>query len=538
MRTEKESFRVLLPLLAGAVLTALTLVFPQFGLLEWITMIPLASGVFHLCSSPRCTLKRAYGYGFLTVFVYYFVLYHWITHLYPLDFVGLDSGASAAVVAAGWLGLPLLQAIVGGLIFLVFAALHKTQLFERAPLLRPFVLASLWVIFEWSSTLGWTGVPWGRLPLGQIEMLPMLQSASLLGSYLVTWLIVAVNALLAYAILYNTRATLCGALAAFLFFSNLLFGAVSTAIPMRGEGDSLKVAVIQGNIDSHEKWGADSLVKTREIYGELTRRAAEDGAELIVWPETVFPSALNHSVATRAFIANLAREYGVTLLVGSTYYIADECNYNALFLVTPEDGVDFDTFYAKRHLVPFGEYVPMRELFTILIPPLANLSALGEDLTPGEDSALFETEWGSVGGLICFDSIYEQISLDAVRDGAELLTLASNDNWFYDSAAIYQHQAQAQLRAIESDRYLVRAGSTGISSVIDPKGRTLAFIEPLVDGYATAEVSMRSSRTLYSVVGNLFVYLCMAFCVILLVVGRALHAPSPRGDALDRYRLK
>lgn len=537
MRIEGEARRVLIPTLSGAILTALTLVFPQLGLLEWLTMIPIAVGLFNLCSSPQCTLKKAYGYGFLTVYVYYFVLYHWFIHLYPLDFVGLDSSSSIAVIAAGWLGLPLLQAVLGGLVFLVFALLHRSPLFERAPLLRPFVLAALWVIFEWSSTLGWTGVPWGRLALGQIEMLPMLQSASLLGSYLITFLIVAVNALFAYAILYNTRERICGVLAAILFFSNLFFGLVSMALPMRGEGETLKVAVIQGNIDSHEKWGVDSVIRTREIYGELTRRAAEDGAELIVWPETVFPNALNESISTRAFVANLARECNVTLLVGSTYYIADECNYNALFLTTPKDGVDLDSFYAKRHLVPFGEYVPMRELFTVLIPPLADLSALGEDITPGKDPALYETAWGKIGGLICFDSIYEQLTLDSVRAGAELLVLASNDSWFYDSPAIYQHQAQAQLRAIESGRYLVRAGNTGISSVIDPRGETPVFIEPLVDGYATAEVSMRSARTPYVVLGNLLVYLCIAFCAALLAVGFAPRTPAPsRGFSVHLHR--
>ena len=535
MKVEKETRRVLLPLLSGAVLTALTLVYPQLGLLEWLTMIPIAVGLFNLCESPQCSLKKAYGYGFLTVYVYYFVLYHWITNLYPLDFVGLDAGASAAVVAAGWFGLPLLQAIVGGAMFWVFRLLSKTPLFERAPLLRPFVFASLWVIFEWVSTLGWTGVPWGRLPLGQIELLPILQSASLLGSYLITWLLVAVNALLAYAILYNTRATLCGALAVILFGVNLTFGVTSMLIPHGETGETLKVAVIQGNIDSHEKWGPDSVSKTRETYARLTALAAEEGAELIVWPETVFPSALNTSPSTRAFLSSLAQEHGVTLLVGSTYYIMGECNYNALFLVTPDGVVDLDSFYAKRHLVPFGEYVPMREVFTTLIPPLANLSALGEDLTPGETPALFQTEWGSVGSLICFDSIYEQLTLDSVREGAELMVLSSNDNWFYDSAAIYQHQAQAQLRAIESGRYLVRAGSTGISSVINPRGETIAFIGPLVEGYATAEASMRSGTTPYVTVGNLWVWLCIAFCAALLVICRFIKPPKIRTDAFARY---
>ena len=185
-----SSCRRFLPwLISGAAATALTIVFPTLGFLEWVSMIPLLIGAYRLCESDECTLKRAYGYGFLTVYAFYFVVYHWIINLYPLDFIGMDELASAAVVAVGRLGLPLLQAIPGGLIFVLFRGLHRLPAFRRYPLLRPFAFAALWVVFEWSSTFGWTGVPWGRLCLGQIEYLPVLQSASLFGSYFVSFLV-------------------------------------------------------------------------------------------------------------------------------------------------------------------------------------------------------------------------------------------------------------------------------------------------------------------------------------------------------------
>ncbi len=524
----KKSCRQQLPyLFFGAVFTALTLIFPQFGILEWITMIPLVVGAFRLCENPACTLKRAYGYGFLTVYVFYFVIYHWFVNLYPLDFVGMDNVSSAIVIAAGWLGLPLLQAAVGGLIFLIFRGLHKTGLFDRIPFLRPFVFASLWVVFEWSSTLGWTGVPWGRLALGQIEMLPFLQSASLFGSYFVTWLLVAVNALLAYAILYQLRSALCGTVAAALFFSNLFYGVAVCYLPQSSSGEQLTVAVIQGNINSHEKWSADSYALTTEIYGTYTKQAAEEGAELIIWPESTFPYDLNLNDSIKLYVSDLAIECDATLIVGALYYDeTDGKEYNALYCVE-SDGTICEDFYAKRHLVPFGEYVPMRDVIMTLIPPLANLSALDSDLNAGTDSALLETKWGSVGALICFDSIYEQLTIDSARDGAELLIVSSNDSWFFDSAAVYQHQAQAQLRAIESGKYLARSGNTGISSIVSPKGEILEWIDPLVDGYAVSEVTMRTGNTLYTVIGNLFVYLCALFVAALLPIGLLL--PQKRG---------
>lgn len=500
-------------LLIGAILTALTLIFPQaLGLLEWLTMIPLLIGAYRLCEDPTCSLKKAYGYGFLTVYVFYFVIYHWITHLYPLDFVGMDNAASVAVIAAGWFGLPLLQAVPGGLMLLAFRLLHKVRSFEKAPLLRPFVFASLWVVFEWSSTLGWTGVPWGRLCLGQSEVLPILQSASLFGSYFVTWLLVLVNALLAYALLHHRRALACGIVAASLFFTNLLYGVIALSQPIEEGRESVRVAVIQGNINSHDKWSSNSSQMIRDIYGGYTRDAAEEGASLVIWPETTIPFTLTEPSTMGRFVSELAKECGLTMIVGAFHEDDEGALYNALFLITP-DGRIHEGVYAKRHLVPFGEYVPMRDVIMALIPPLANVSALDGDLTPGADSALFDTDWGRIGSLICFDSIYEQLTADSVRDGAELMVLSSNDSWFFDSAAVYQHQVQAQLRAIENGRYLARAGNTGVSSVISPKGEILEWIDPLVEGYAVTDVQMLQGHTLYTSIGNLFVFLC-ALCAV------------------------
>ena len=512
-------------LLIGAVLTAFTLVFPQIGLFEWLTVIPLCAGAYRLCEDKGCTLRRAYGYGFLTVYAYYFVIYHWFVNLYPLDFVGLDNAASALVIAAGWLGLPILQALAGGFVFLMLRVLHRTGIFLRAPLLKPLAFAALWVIFEWCATLSWAGVPWGRLCLGQIRLLPILQSASLFGSYFVSFLILAVGGLLAYTVYYGKRERLCGALAAVLFLSNLLYGAVSILLPSAPQ-ETVRVAVIQGNLDSHEKWGSDSYRITTETYGDLTRQAAASGASIVVWPETAIPFDLGYEGVRRTFVCELAKECNVTLIVGAFRY-DEEGYYNALFHVAP-DGTFHEDFYAKRHLVPFGEYVPMRNVIMTLIPPLAELSVLDNDVSAGNGTELFDTAHGKIGGLICFDSIYEQLTLDSVRDGAELMVISSNDSWFYDSAAVYQHEAQARLRAIESGRYVVRAANTGISTVISEQGETLAWIDPLIKGYAVAEIEMRGENTLYTAIGNLFVYLCIAFVALSLAVGGLMGEPRPR----------
>lgn len=519
----------LLLLLLGAVLTSVPVIFPSLGFLQWFCMIPMITGVYRFFDKERHSLVKAYRYGFLTVYVYYFMIYHWFVSLYPLDFVGLDKGASIVVVLAGWLGLPLLQAILGGFIFVLYALIQRSRLFERAALLRPFVFASLWALFEFSSTIGWTGVPWGRIALGQIECLPVLQSASLFGSYFIGWLLMTVNGLLAFLLVYRAKSLLCGIMAAGLMLSNLTFGLVVRAQDTNPNAQTARVAVIQGNINSHEKWNGSAAA--RKIYDKLIRNAAKDGAELVVLSETAFPTRLTGE--NRQFVSKIADECNVYLIVGAFATDEERNEYNALYMVHP-DGSISDTVYAKRHLVPFGEYVPMRAVTELLIAPLAGLN-LGEDLTAGSEASLFESKWGKIGSLICFDSIYEQLTIDTARSGAELIVLSTNDSWFYDSKAVYQHQGHAQLRAIESGRAIVRAANTGISSIITAKGDATKTIKPLVQGYAVDDVSFASNPTVYTRIGNLFIWLCAAFvllCVVFKYMVAAVHALTAKKESL------
>ena len=508
--------KIALPaMLISVALTALTLIFPKVGFLEWVTLIPLFLGVFAYCADTEKGLWRTYWCGFLVVFAYYFVVYHWFLSLYPLDFIGMDNASSVVVVIAGWVGLSVLQAIPGGLIFVVFKLLQRGGVFDRTPILRPFVLSALWIVFEWSSTFGWTGVPWGRLCIGQSEYLPVLQSASLLGSYFISFLILIVNGLLAYAIISyrdKIKVVLCVALAAIVLFSNILLG--YEIMNKKDEGRiTVKVAAIQGNVDMDAKGGATK--ELMRVYGQMTREAVADGAEIVVWPESIFPYRMNRYSILEEFVCDLAAECNITLIVGALYSGDEGKTYNTLYMITP-DGKISDTLYHKRHLVPFGEYVPMRDLIMALIPPLAELSVLDDDMTPGTETALFETEWGKLGGLICFDSIYEELTRASAKDGANLMLLPSNDSWWFStSVETYQNETQAMLRAVESGRYLVRSGNTGISSIITEHGDHLAWLAPETKGTAIAEVEMCTETTLYTRIGNLFVYLCIAFVLFL-----------------------
>ena len=184
--------RALLFLMSG-LLTGLMLVFTKLGLFEWITMIPVGAILLIRASDEKVRLRSLYADGFVFFYSYYLVCYHWFVNLYPLEFIdGMTKGAALVVVIAAWFGLALLQALMGGCVFVLAGVLFRCNLCQRFSLLRVFVGAGLWAAFEWSQTIGWWGVPWGRLPIGQSEYLVGLQTASWFGSYFITFLIVAV----------------------------------------------------------------------------------------------------------------------------------------------------------------------------------------------------------------------------------------------------------------------------------------------------------------------------------------------------------
>ncbi len=531
--TEKKGFRFLL-LGASGLLTGLTLVFPTIGLLEWLTLIPAGIFLLEVSADPSVKLRRLYGYGLFFFYCYYLTIFHWFVKLYPLNFIdGMTKGAAMTVVLVAWLGLSLLQALFGGFAFVCSALLLRRGLAKRYPLLCPFLVAGVWAVYEWTQTLGWWGVPWGRLPLGQINYLVGLQTAAWFGSYFVTFLLVAVNLCLAQIlcrILKNRtykdwRLWRGGviAVAAMLVFQ---YGA-GTVLWLAGTpktNETVRVAVIQGNISSHEKWNAASGQKSREVYREYTVKAAEAGARIVVWPETALPYTLREDNGVGRFVSELAKETNTTILVGA-FTTVKEGDYNSIVCFT-SDGEMHETVYFKRRLVPFGEFVPLRGLIETLIPPLAELVMSGDDTMQGEEANAFVLEEGTVGSLICFDSIYESLTRESVQAGAELLCLSTNDSWFTDSAALYMHNAQAQLRAIESGRYVARAANTGISTMISPQGEVLCDLPPLEGGVLVEDLPLQNHMTLYTRTGNLFVWSWIGILGLFLFSDRIQRACS------------
>lgn len=512
-----QKIKLPLWLIISGCLTSLPLIITELGFLQWFSIIPMALILIRSAENGEVKLKKLYGRGLLFFLIYYAVSFHWFFYMYPLDFAGLSNGVSLIVVLLACFGLGLFQAVQSAFIFVLYGLATRSDAVRKHRILIPFLAASLWVIFEWWQTIGWWGVPWARLPLGQIDFTMLVRSASLFGSYFVTFIIVAVNFCLALAIQKGKIEKPFAIVAVSVFCLNLILGLTVTLTYKEGE-EKIKVAAIQGNIPSDEKWADDSLDDTMEIYANLTEKAAQEGAELIVWPETALPCVLFDDFSLSYEVCELARRNDVTIILSA--FTEDEDTYemhNSIIEAKP-DGNYGEIIYSKQRLVPFGEFVPMRSFVTLVFPPLADIGMLEEDLVPGEDSVVIESEYGKIGSGICFDSIYETLLLDSARNGAEIIVISTNDSWFSDSAALDMHNSQSRLRAIETGRYVIRAANTGISSVIDPLGNVKGQLGADERGYVIADVVARDQITLYTVIGNSFVYVCIAFAAFLIAL--------------------
>jgi apolipoprotein N-acyltransferase len=299
---------------------------------------------------------------------------------------------------------------------------------------------------------------------------------------------------------------------------------------------TFKAAAIQANIGTAEKWGNDpdgALI----AHEDLAELATADGADLVVMAETAIPFVINNNEILTEYIESIVYRNKIDLIVGCYTKSEKRDMYNSTVYVSNESGIT-DQIYRKQKLVPFGEYIPMGSTLRELFPFLSELNMLSSDIAPGITSSIMETEYGKIGSLICFDSIYENIALQTVRDGAEILAISTNDAWFRDSAAANQHNAHAILRSVELGRYVIRAGNTGISSIITDKGEIIDSLPALVEGYTIGEVKTTSEKTPYTYVGNMIIYAAFAYLlsisVVLVIRTRSIRQREARADAIRR----
>ncbi|MBO5754820.1 MAG: apolipoprotein N-acyltransferase [Clostridia bacterium] len=530
---KNKLFSLFFSLLFG-LLAALPLLRSDVPLLSFLVFLPF---FYRLFAEKGRRLKSYYLHGLFFFLGYLMAAFSFFIAMYPLDFAGLDTLASLAVIFAATVLLPLFQSIFLALGVLLFGALREKGYLDR-PLLSSLSLSAFLTVLFFCQNFTWAGVPWASPAVGLTSLPILIGSASLLGSGFLIFLILFVNSLLAEALLAlrhdRRRASLLSlALAALLFLSNLLCGLAVAKRPS-SEGETITVALLQSDASIKDAVTMDGEIS---LCALLARDVAwENDIDLMLWPESVIHHALENDEGRQEIFAKVAKDTGAIQIIGSFSEQTDAKGevrfYNSLFVFHPDGTMD-EVRYNKRRPVPFGEYLPMEKLFRVVLPALTEISMLERNTQPGEGASLFSFPFGEVGGLICFDSIYPALARESVSEGAALLLLSTNDSWFDGSSAKDIHFSHAVLRAVENGRPVLRAGTTGLTGVILPNGEVKDILPPDETEALVADVTLCADTTLYTETGDVFVLLLLAYTLLFPILSCAVRRYKRKESRYD-----
>jgi apolipoprotein N-acyltransferase len=282
------------------------------------------------------------------------------------------------------------------------------------------------------------------------------------------------------------------------------------------EGKNLRVCVIQGNIPQALKWDESAKPFIWKRYLELTEEASRQNPDLIIWPESAIPDYLQVEAEDNLkSLFDFVRQIKIPILLGIT--TVEGNNYFNSAILISKDG-EIISRYDKIHLVPFGEYIPLRKI----LPFLETIVPIG-DFTAGKDFVVFSypclagRQVVKFSTLICFEDIFPEISRQFVKQGANFLVNITNDAWFGNTSAPYQHLSCSVFRAVENRVNLARAANTGISSIIDSNGKIISMVQDLrgaetfVGGFNAKQLFLNRRFSFYTNFGDIFVFGCALF---------------------------
>lgn len=505
----------LLSIVSGLLLTAS---FPPFDLylLAWVGLVPL------LLSLKEQDEKTGFYLGAIAGLAFFIGTVFWVTN--SIHFYG---------------GIPLLPASLITLLLCAYLALYPALFAaiivcgkRKCPALLILLAPAAWTALELARTYVFSGFPWALLGYSQYRVLPMIQIANITGVYGVSFLILLVN--IAVADFLMDRKKYRGLIAAGLLLSLALgYGFIQLREPQGTDG--MEVSLIQGNIEQDKKWDPLYQADVIAVYKRLTREALTRNPDLIIWPETAVPFFFGGDrPSDRALTQDLrafVKSNRVPLLFGSPTFEVKPGRVvhlrNSAFFLDPKG--DVEAVYNKMHLVPFGEYVPLKSVLFFIEKMV---QAIG-DFQSGKEYTLMTVrperpvapvrENPSPDGIklstvICYEIIFPDLVRKFVYRGAEVMTTVTNDAWFGRTSAPYQHFAMAVLRAVENRVPVARAANTGISGFIDSNGRILEKSDIFTEAQLTSSIIPGRKKTFYTRYGDIFAYACVLISIVMLAV--------------------
>lgn len=378
---------------------------------------------------------------------------------------------------------------------------------RRGPLALP--AAALWVLLDYvRAHAGFLAFPWGTLAQTQHRNLPLLQVAALTGEYGVTFIVVLGSVAIGGIMLQRAwhTAMFAAIVVALAHFGGVFILHSDKPVP------TIRIAAVQPNIQRGEQETGEGRAATFQRLEHLTRTAAGQHPSLIAWPETAIAGNLQADPLLAADIRTLAQEVGAPIVLGVSEVekfasrdvsgTSRRRTFNSAYLVSPDELLPPP--YRKRLLVPFGEYVPLE----MIVPWPVWMGGRGFDSEPGNESRLFTLPDGTpFAVMICWESLFSDLSRESVQGGARLLVQLNNPVRFGHTAAAKQQNISSVFRAVENRTPVLLASNTGPSEVIDAYGRLVAWTETtFAEGMAAGEVKVGLGGTPYTQTGDLFVF--------------------------------
>jgi len=495
--------RQLLTCFISAVLLYLS--FPKSNLefLAWFSFVPLFAVL------KNKSKIKAFLLAYFTGVVFWLGTIYWLIH----------------VTGIGLIVLVLYLALYFAVFGLIISSIKN-----RASSIKILFIPASWVVLEYIRSYLFTGFPWGLLGYSQYQNLPVIQIADITGVWGVSFLVMMVN--VALNSILDSRCSILEKIKRLLLpLLIVLFVLVYGYFGIHRKSSiqhpvSLKISVIQGNIPQELKWNPKAKNFILNKYLELTLQAKEENPDLIVWPEASFPGFPSEEKEQFLRLSYFVEDLQTPLLLGAVTAESDRY-YNSALFISGEGKLLGQ--YNKIHLVPFGEYIPLKMVFGFMenIVPVGafNFGKSYTVFTPFLTKQM-ESSRARFSTLICFEDLFPELSRKFVSGGAQFLVNITNDAWFQESSAPYQHLQASVFRAVENRVPLVRSANTGVSGFISSKGEIIKLVRVdskniFVDGFAVQNITISGKKlTFYTRYGDIFVLVCFIYLIFVLIETR------------------
>ena len=483
--------------------------FPRLNIefFAWIGFAPL---FFVLKNKSK---RRAFLLSYLSGIIFWSGIIYWLIH----------------VTLPGTILLVLYLALYFG----IFGLIVSSIVYRLSSIDQLLFVPAVWVLLEYIRAHLFTGFPWALLGYSQYLNLPIIQIADLTGVWGVSFLVLMANTGIYKVISYklwvmSERKRLAMPLTYLLLASLLLFSSLGYGFFRLNSSLILhpssfnRVSVIQGNVPQELKWDSGAKGYVFDRYSRLTKEAASLSPDLILWPQASSPGLLGEDNLVFQEIFALSKKTKTPLLIG-TVARDNEKYFNSALLINPSG--EIAGRYDKLHLVPFGEYIPLKKI----LPFLETIVPIG-DITAGKEYTLFRAQSSKLkaqskfGVLICFEDLFPQISREFVKSGANFLVNITNDAWYKKTAAASQHLQASVFRAVENRVFLARSANTGVSGFINPTGKIISKVKDecgrdiFISGFDTEQLSVANkSFTIYTRYGDFFPIACFLFALSAII---------------------